>query len=301
MQGSKPEWLKIRFVRNPQSEHVADLMEKYNLHSVCQSAHCPNCSECWSQGTASFMILGEFCTRGCGFCAVKTLAKPPPPDPKEPENLAKAVQELKLRYIVVTSVARDDLGDGGAGHFAECVRALRRRNPSLIIETLIPDFRGKESALQKLVEARPDVISHNIETVERLTEEIRDARAGYRQSIEVLRMAREMSDGRVITKSGMMVGLGESEKEVHQAMKDVRDAGTEIFTMGQYLQPSPRHAQLKEYSRPEAFKGYEKKGYELGFKYMECGPLVRSSYKAGEPFIKRILQSRRTDLLNYSQ
>ena len=288
----KPEWLKIRFVSNPQSKHIAGLMEKYNLHSVCQSAHCPNCMECWSQGTATFMVMGEFCTRGCGFCAVKTLAKPPPPDPDEPENLAKAVQELGLRYVVITSVARDDLKDGGAGHFAECVGALRKRSPSLIIETLIPDFRCRSSSIKKLVDAKPDVISHNIETVERLTKKVRDARAGYRQSIDVLRLARELSKRKIITKSGMMVGLGEKREEVYQALKDVRNTDAEIFTIGQYLQPSPRHVKLMRYVRPETFKLYEKKGYELGFRYMACGPLVRSSYKAGEPFIKKLIKSR---------
>jgi lipoic acid synthetase len=288
----KPGWLKIRFVRNPYSQQVAKLMERYGLHSVCQSAHCPNCMECWSQGTASFMVMGEYCTRGCGFCAVRTLGKIPPPEPDEPENLAKAAQELGLKYVVVTSVARDDLKDGGAGHFAKCVRALRKRNPEIIIETLIPDFRGKKSALKKLVDAKPDVISHNIETVERLTKDVRDARAGYKQSIDALKMARKLSAKKIITKSGMMVGLGESRKEVYQAMKDVKDAGVEIFTIGQYLQPSPRHVKLKQYVKPETFRLYEKKGYELGFRYMACGPFVRSSYKAGEPFIKKLIKPR---------
>jgi lipoic acid synthetase len=289
---AKPEWLRIRYVKNPQSEKVASLMRQYGLHSVCQSAHCPNCSECWGQGTASFMILGEFCTRGCRFCAVKTLAKPPPPDPEEPEHLAEAISALKLKYVVITSVARDDLKDGGAGHFAECVRALRKKNPGLLIETLIPDFQGDASAIRTLVDAEPDVISHNIETVERLTPKVRDARAGYRRSVDVLRIAKELSEGRIITKSGMMVGLGETGEEVKRSMLDLLEAGVEILTIGQYLSPSPAHLPVEEFVHPDGFKAYEKMGLKLGFRHVASGPLVRSSYKAGEPFIRKVLESR---------
>ncbi|HSB46457.1 MAG TPA: lipoyl synthase [Candidatus Bilamarchaeum sp.] len=290
-----PDWLKIKYADNSDSRHIGGLMEKFGLHSVCQSAHCPNRNECWSQGTATFMVMGEHCTRGCRFCAVKTSLAPPPLDPDEPKKLAEAVSTLNLSYIVITSVARDDLPDEGAGHFAKCIQELKARAPKLIIEVLVPDFKGKAFALQKIVDAGPDVVSHNVETVERLTPLVRDLRAKYRQSLEVLRLYREMSGGRIITKSGMMLGLGENEGEVMQAMRDVREAGAEIFTIGQYLAPSsgPRHLKVKEFVHPDTFRKYERAGYELGFRYMACGPLVRSSYKAGEPFIKKMLESRR--------
>ncbi|MEW6722444.1 MAG: lipoyl synthase [Candidatus Micrarchaeota archaeon] len=287
-----PEWFKIRYVDNEESRHVGGLMEKYGLHSVCQSAHCPNRNECWSQGTATFMVMGDQCTRGCRFCAVKTSMTPPPLDKEEPKKLADAISTLGLRYIVITSVDRDDLEDEGAGHFAECVREVKARCPGLIVETLIPDFKAKEFAIKKLVEAGPHVISHNVETVERLTRGIRDIRAGYRQSIEVLRKVREMSGGRIITKSGMMVGFGETKEEVKRTMEDLLSVGVEIFTIGQYLRPSAKHVEMKEFLPPEKFREYEGMGYSLGFKYVASGPLVRSSYKAGEPFIKKMIESR---------
>lgn len=289
-----PEWFRIKHVSNSNTSHIDGLVSRYGLHSVCQSAHCPNRSECWSEGTATFMVMGEQCTRGCRFCAIKTSLKPPPLDPEEPRKLAEAVSTLGLSYVVVTSVARDDLEDEGSGHFAACIRELKARQPGLIVEVLVPDFKGKRFALQKIIDAKPDVVSHNVETVERLTRRIRDIRASYRQSLEVLRLYREMSKGKIITKSGMMVGFGESEEEVRRTMSDLRDIGVEIFTIGQYLSPGeiPRHLPVAEFVRPETFKRYEGMGYELGFRYVASGPLVRSSYKAGEPFIKRIIQSR---------
>ena len=289
-----PEWLRIKYVSNSSSSHIGGLMERYGLHSVCQSAHCPNRSECWAGGTATFMVMGEHCTRGCRFCAVRTSLAPPPLDPDEPRKLAEAVSTLNLKYIVITSVARDDLYDDGAGHFSECVRELKARCPGLLIEVLVPDFKAKGFALQKIIDSGPDVVSHNVETVERLTRKIRDIRATYRQSLEVLKMYREMSGGKVITKSGMMVGFGESAEEVRRTMADARDAGVEIFTIGQYLSPGeyPRHLPVEEYVHPDTFKKYERMGYELGFKYVASGPMVRSSYKAGEPFIKKMIESR---------
>ncbi len=286
-----PDWFKIRHIDNPQSRRIDSLMTRYRLHSVCQSAHCPNRSECWSQGTATFMIMGDICTRGCRFCAVRTSSSPPLLDPEEPEDLAEAVSQLGLRYIVITSVDRDDLDDYGAGHVARCITAVKK-NPETIIEVLIPDFRARASAIKEVADAKPDVISHNLETVERLTPEVRDARAGYRQSLEVLRQVRELGKGRIITKSGIMLGFGETEEEVEKTMEDCLDAGVEIFTIGQYLAPSKNHFPVKEFVRPERFKDYEKLGYDMGFKYMACGPLVRSSYKAGEPFIKKIIETR---------
>ncbi|MFN7990677.1 MAG: lipoyl synthase [Candidatus Micrarchaeia archaeon] len=294
-QGRKlPDWFRIRHIDNPLSRQVGRLMDTHGLNSVCQSAHCPNRSECWAEGTASFMVMGEHCTRGCRFCAISTMARPPPLDPQEPKNLAEAINSLGLKYVVITSVARDDLEDDGAGHFAECIKAVRERCPGLVIEVLVPDFKGKIHAIRKIVDAKPDVVSHNVETVERLTRKIRDIRAAYRQSLEVLRLYRELSGGRIITKSGMMVGFGESEGEVRTTMEDLISVGVEILTIGQYLSPGsyPRHLPVAEFVHPDRFERYESMGYSLGFRYMACGPLVRSSYKAGEPFIKKLIESR---------
>ena len=277
-----PEWFRIRYVDSPQSQLVSGLMSFYNLNSVCQSAHCPNRHECWGQKTASFMIMGEYCTRGCRFCAVKTMARPPPPDPKEPGNLAEAIAKLGLEYVVITSVDRDDIDDGGSRHFAECIRELRERCPNIIIESLIPDFSNKKSSLDDIIDAKPDVVSHNIETVERLTPEVRDKRAGYRQSLDVLGYLGK----KLKTKSGIMLGLGETEEETVQAMKDLRAAGVSIITIGQYLSPSKNHYPVKEYVLPEKFREYREIGYGIGFSHVASGPLVRSSYKAGEAFLK---------------
>ncbi len=289
-----PDWIRIRHADNESSRHISGLMGSLSLHSVCQSAHCPNRSECWSHGTATFMVMGEHCTRGCRFCAVSTMAKPPPLDEEEPRKLAEAVASLGLRYIVITSVARDDLEDDGAGHFARCIRAVRGKCPDLLIEVLVPDFKAKRFAMQKIVDERPDVISHNVETIERLTRKIRDMRANYRQSLDVLRMYREMSGGKAITKSGIMVGFGETEEEVGKTMADLRKEGVEILTIGQYLSPGgyPRHLPVEEYVSPERFKRYEEMGYRAGFSYVASGPMVRSSYRAGEPFIKKMIRSR---------
>jgi lipoic acid synthetase len=291
---SKPSWLKIRYSPSPGSSQIASLMEGKSLHSVCQSAHCPNKHECWAQKTASFLIMGGYCTRACRFCAIKTMAKPPPLDPEEPKKLAEAVSSLGLRYVVVTSVTRDDLPDGGAGHFADCVRALKTRMPDLIVETLVPDFLSREGPIATVAGSGVDVVSHNIETVERLSPKVRDRRAGYRQSLETLRLFREISEGKVITKSGLMVGFGEREEEVEKAMSNLRDDGVEILTLGQYLAPTktPRHLPVHEYVAPERFADYEKKAYSLGFRYVASGPFVRSSYKAAEPFAKGILTTR---------
>ena len=280
----KPGWFKVRYIDNEESRQVKDLLEKNSLHTVCQSAHCPNKQECWAHGTASFMIMGEFCTRGCRFCAVKTLARPPPLDPEEPEKLAEAVSSLNLKYIVITSVDRDDLEDYGASHFAACVRALKEKSRGTKIETLIPDFNGERPALEKLASAKPDVISHNVETVERLSPQIRDRRADYKKSLQVLGMVKDI-DKDIITKSGLMVGFGETKDEVEQTMKDLRNAGVEIITMGQYLSPSSAHYPVKEFVSPETFDDYKKTAYSLGFRYVASGPLVRSSYRAEEAFL----------------
>jgi lipoyl synthase len=269
---------RIRFVENELTERVGGLMR--GLKSVCQSAHCPNRSECWSHGTATFMILGDLCTRSCRFCAVKA-GKPAQPDAEEPAKLVNAVKTLGLKYAVITSVTRDDLPDYGAGHFADCVRKLKAMDANLKVETLIPDFNCDKGALAKLIEAKPDVISHNLETVERLTPEVRDRRAAYGKSLEVLRAVRSLSD-KITTKSGIMVGLGETDGEVVRTMADARDAGVELFTIGQYLSPGKEHLPVKEYVSAEKFAEYERAGYELGFRHVASGPLVRSSYRAAE-------------------
>ncbi len=288
----KPDWIKIRYKANQNTNHIDRLTSRFGLNSVCQSAHCPNRSECWAAGTATFMIMGNACTRGCRFCAVRTSANPPPLDPDEPEKLAMAVAELKLKYTVITSVDRDDLEDDGAAHYAECVRRIRRKNPNTIVETLIPDFKGKRPSIRELVESRPHVISHNLETVEGLTPEIRDLRASYGQSLGVLKTVRELSGGKIITKSGIMVGFGETFDEVARTMQDAKESGVEIFTVGQYLSPSDSHYPVKEFVTPEIFEEYEKLGYETGFSFVASGPLVRSSFRAGEPFVKKIIQTR---------
>ena len=285
-----PSWLKIRHRENENSSRIARIMKTLNLHSVCQSAHCPNRSECWAAGTATFMVMGEYCTRACRFCAVKTMAKPPPLDPDEPQKLAEAVKSLGLKYIVVTSVTRDDLPDGGAEHIAECVKALKEKMPKLIVEILVPDFCAEKKAIGIVARSGADVLSHNIETVERLTPVVRDRRAGYEQSLKTLRLFREF--GKTITKSGLMVGLGEKEDEVHKALEDLREAEVQIVTIGQYLSPSKAHLPVKEYVTPEKFKQYEKVAYSLGFTYVASGPFVRSSYKAAEPFIKGLFPGR---------
>lgn len=284
--------VRIRYARNENTERI----ESMELHSVCQSAHCPNRSECWSSGTATFMVLGEYCTRACRFCAIKTSANPPPPDPDEPRRLADAVFSLGLRYCVITSVTRDDLPDGGSGHIADCIRALRTKMPGLIIEVLVPDFKADKKAIMNILDAKPEVVSHNIETVERLTPRIRDRRAGYEQSLETLRLYRELSKN-TITKSGLMVGFGESDIEVEKTMADLRSAGVEILTIGQYLQPSSRNAPVEEYVEENRFKSYEQKAYQSGFRYVASGPLVRSSYRAAEPFIKGTLSRANGNLI----
>jgi lipoic acid synthetase len=238
------------------------------------------------------MIMGDTCTRGCRFCAVKTSPNPPPLDPDEPANLASAISELKLKYVVITSVDRDDLEDDGASHYAECIGQIRKKNPKTIVEALTPDFRGKIPSIRKVIGSKPHVISHNLETVEGLTPEVRDLRASYGQSLEVLKSMKELSEGKIITKSGIMVGFGETKDEVIRTMEDAKEAGVEIFTIGQYLSPSDSHYPVKEFIRPEVFEEYEKKGYDIGFSFVASGPLVRSSFRAGEPFARKLIQTR---------
>jgi lipoic acid synthetase len=278
-QATKPGWIKVRLPSNPVFFSTKALISDLRLHTVCESAQCPNRWECWSQGTATFMIAGERCTRACGFCAVTT-AKPYALETDEPARVAEAVQRLKLNHVVVTAVARDDLVDGGAGHFAATIQALRDLDTNLVIEVLVPDFNGRQSSLETVLAARPDIFNHNLETVERLTPVVR-SRAKYDLSLDVLRRAKEADPG-AVTKSGIMLGLGETEAELFQAMDDLRAANVQVLTLGQYLRPTPTHLPVVEYIRPETFNLYRGIAEHKGFEYVASGPLVRSSYHAAD-------------------
>ncbi|MBS1108999.1 MAG: lipoic acid synthetase [Anaeromyxobacteraceae bacterium] len=286
----KPGWLRVGVPGGERYGRVRDTLTGLNLHTVCAEAHCPNVAECWGGGTATVMLMGDTCTRGCRFCQVKTAARPPALDPDEPRHVADAVRQLQLDYVVVTSVDRDDLPDGGAAHFAEAIRLLKEI-PGLLVEVLTPDFQGDAEAVRTVGRAGPDVFANNLETVRRLTPAVRDGRAGYDQTLGVLaRMKREFPG--VATKSSVMVGLGESAAEVDQAMQDLRGVGVEVLTLGQYLRPSAWHLPVVEFVTPEVFAAYEARGRELGFRYVASGPLVRSSYRAGELFMKGVIESR---------
>jgi lipoyl synthase len=278
-QAKKPEWIKVRLPSNPVFFSTKALIADLRLHTVCESAQCPNRWECWSQGTATFMIAGERCTRACGFCAVST-AKPFALESDEPARVAEAVRRMKLKHVVVTAVARDDLVDGGADHFAQTILAIRVSDPDIVIEVLTPDFNGKEGSLQAVVGAQPDIFNHNLETVERLTPFVR-SRAKYRLSLDVLRRVKELDPG-VVTKSGIMLGLGESESELFQAMDDLRKAHVQVLTLGQYLRPTPAHLPVVQYIHPESFDMYKQIAEQKGFEFVASGPLVRSSYHAGD-------------------
>jgi lipoic acid synthetase len=271
----KPDWLKIKVPIGKQYVEVRDVIDRNKLHTICTSGQCPNKEDCWGRGTATFMILGNICTRSCKFCAVAT-GRPLPADWEEPARIAESVRHMKLRHCVITSVDRDDLDDGGAAIWAATIRAVREMNPAVTIETLVPDFRGRKEHLEIVIEARPEVISHNLETVKRLTSQVRSA-AIYMRSLEVVGWIAESG---IRSKSGIMLGLGETEEEVIQVMDDLRTVGCEVMTIGQYLQPSMQHLPVKEYIRPEQFEKYRKIGLEKGFRHVESGPLVRSSYRA---------------------
>jgi lipoic acid synthetase len=283
----KPDWLKVRLPHGEGYERVKDIVRRTRLSTVCEEARCPNIAECWGGGTATVMLMGEVCTRACRFCHVKVGA-PPPLDPEEPENLARAVKELDLQYIVVTSVNRDELADGGAGHFASAIRALRRESPRTKVEVLIPDFQGVAKDLDTVAEAKPHVIAHNVETVERLTPTVRDRRATYRQSLSVLEHLKK-HPARVYTKTSIMLGLGETEAELKQTFADLRGVGVDVLTLGQYLQPSPYHLKVERFIPPEEFEAYRQQAMAMGFLYVASGPLVRSSYRAAELFMKGLM------------
>jgi len=272
-----PSWMKMKMPKGESYSKVKNLVEKHGLHTICTSGNCPNIGECWSRGTATFMILGDVCTRRCKFCAVKS-GKPLPPDEFEPEKLAETVRIMGVKHCVITSVDRDDLDDQGAGIWARTITEVKRLNPSTRIEVLIPDFRGKTDLIQQVIDAGPDVISHNLETVERLTPFVRFA-SKYRRSLEVVSYI--ASQGKV-AKSGIMLGLGETRDEVLQTMDDLLEAGAKVMTIGQYLAPTATHMPVKEYFTPEVFAEYRKIGIEKGFRFVESSPLVRSSYRAEE-------------------
>jgi len=288
----KPPWLKVRAPGGEKFLKIKEMMRERKLATVCEEARCPNLGECWGGGTATIMVMGDTCTRGCKFCNVKTAKTPGALDPLEPFHVAKSLQDMGLSYVVITTVDRDDLEDQGATHFANIIRSVKEKNPKIRIETLAGDFQGREDLQKILLDSNGiDVFAHNIETVERLTGGVRDKRAGYRQSLRVLASAKKLRPG-IVTKTSIMLGLGETRKEVIQAMSDCFEAGVEIFTLGQYLQPSSWHLAVKEYVTPAAFQEFEKIGLELGFKYVASGPLVRSSYRAGEFFLEAFLHQR---------
>lgn len=292
MAEQKPEWFRRELTGVTRDHHeVHDAVAERSLHTVCEAASCPNRDECWAQeGTASFMILGATCTRDCDFCDVPT-GRPDPdtPDPSEPGRLAAAIDDVGLDYVVITSVDRDDLPDGGAAHFAECIRAIKDRTPETKVEVLIPDFMGEAEPLRTVVRAGPDVIGHNLETVRRLQGEVRDPRAGYYQSLSVLERVKKL-DSDVFTKSSLMLGFGEDEREVHRAMDDLRGAAVDILTLGQYLRPSKDHPPVEEYVPPEQFEAYREAGESKGFLFVASGPTVRSSYRAGEFFVENAIE-----------
>ena len=277
----KPEWMRVRLSSTAHLNKVNNLLKQYNLNTVCEAANCPNRLECFSSKTATFMILGKECTRHCRFCNV-TANPPETIDANEPNNVAEAIRDLGLKHAVITSVTRDDLEDEGAYHFNKTVKAIRKLNPNTSIEVLTPDFNGREDLIEIVVKAKPDVYNHNIETVRSLYEEVRPE-ANYLQSLNVIKTIKKL-DNKMVTKSGIMLGLGESEDEVIETLKDLRNSGCDIITIGQYMQPSEKHIKMVRYIHPDEFKNYETIAYKLGFKAVASSPLVRSSYKALESF-----------------
>ena len=272
----KPSWLKVKLPKGQVFKDVQKLVKGNSLVTVCEEAMCPNRGECWSHGTATFMVCGDVCTRACGFCATRT-AKPKPLDPAEPAKVADAVARMNLNHSVVTMVTRDDLADGAAGHIAATIREIRKASPQTIIEVLTSDFNGKEESLAKVMNARPHIFNHNLETVERLSPLVR-FRAKYRLSLQVLKRALEMAPGMVVTKSGIMLGLGETRDEIERTMDDLREHGVTVLTMGQYLRPSPRHLPVIDYIRPEVFDELREVALAKGFRHVASGPLIRSSH-----------------------
>jgi lipoic acid synthetase len=280
----KPDWLKVRAPSGERYAGLKETLRRLDLHTVCEEARCPNVGECWGAGTATVMLLGHTCTRGCRFCAVTTGNPRGAVDPREPEHVARAIASLGLTYVVLTMVDRDDLLDGGASHVASTVSALHERQPGLLVETLVGDFVGRHRDVETVLEARPEVFAHNVEVPRRLTPKIRDRRCSYDRSLDVLRHAKEHSPGR-LTKSSVMVGVGETDDEVIETLADLRSAGVDVVTVGQYLRPTPKHATVERFVEPAVFERYEREGRALGLAFVASGPLVRSSYHAAEAFM----------------
>ena len=289
--GPKPPWIRVRLGGGPGFHEVRRTVTEHRLNTVCQESHCPNIGECWSRGTATLMLMGSVCTRACRFCAVDTGNPNGWLDPDEPRHAAESVRLMGLKYVVLTSVDRDDLADGGAGHYAACVRAIKRLNPSTGVEALTPDFGGDHLAVETVVSSGVDVFAQNLETVERLTHPVRDVRAGYDQTLDVLRHAK-VARSTVLTKSSLMLGLGETDDEIRQAMDDLRDAGVDVLTLGQYLRPTANHLPVERWVHPDQFDAYRQDGLARGFTEVASGPLVRSSYRA-----ERILEGNNLGLI----
>lgn len=296
----KPEWLKIRPPAGESYTQIKGMLREQKLHTVCEEAHCPNVAECWASGTATFMLGGDTCTRACRFCAIKTARVPPPLNPDEPYQIASSIATLGLHYVVLTSVDRDDMEDGGAGHFAATIREIKRLDPKIIVEALVPDFRGDLEAIQTIVDSGLDVYAHNVETVRRLQYRVRDPRAGYEQSLATLRYAKtyagESGRSRLFTKSSIMLGLGETDAELAEsggAFDDLRAHDVDVLTLGQYLRPSMNHLPVEKYYSPEEFAALQRKAEAKKFLYVASGPMVRSSYRAGEFFIQGVVQKQR--------
>ncbi|HTB51620.1 MAG TPA: lipoyl synthase [Ferruginibacter sp.] len=269
----KPNWLRVKLPIGEEYKHVRNLVDTHKLHTICESGNCPNMGECWGEGTATFMILGNICTRSCGFCAVAT-GRPEPVDWDEPQRVAEAIHLMKVKHAVVTSVDRDEIKDGGSIIWYNTIKAIKALNPATTLETLIPDFKAEAENIQRIIDAAPEVVSHNIETVERLTKQVR-IQAKYWRSMETLRI---LNQGGMRTKSGIMLGLGETKEEVVETMQNLRDSHVDVITIGQYLQPSKKHLQVQRFVHPDEFKELREIGYNMGFDYVESGPLVRSSY-----------------------
>lgn len=285
----KPDWLRARLPGGERYREIKERMRRLDLHTVCEEARCPNVGECWGEGTATIMILGETCTRGCRFCAVRSGDPGGVVDPREPENVARALAEMGLAYVVLTMVDRDDLLDGGAAHVARTVQRVRHHAPGILVETLVGDFQGvRADVATVVVEGRPDVFAHNVEVVPELQRAMRDARCSWERSVNVLRWAKE--EGARVTKTSLMVGCGETEPQVLAAMRALREAQVDVLTIGQYLRPSPRHAEVRRWVEPAEFERYREAGLEMGFRYVASGPLVRSSYRAAEAFLRGFLQ-----------
>ena len=293
IRNAKPPWLKVSLPQGQQYNWIKEKADTLQLSTVCQEARCPNIGECWQGGTATFMLMGDTCTRGCRFCSVKTAKTPPPLDLEEPRKLAETIAHLNLKYVVITSVDRDDLEDQGARHIAAAIRAVHLKNPGLLIEMLMPDFQGVASLIETVMAAKPDVLAHNLETVERLTAQVRDPRAGYLQSLDVLQFIKEKNPN-LYTKSSLMLGLGESHAEVLAAMQDLRKARVDFLTLGQYLQPDSKKLKVTRFVPPHEFDTLRKAGEQMGFEYVAAGPLVRSSYRAAEFYIERKVRSHKT-------